>query len=185
MSPDQITSRIEYDTNGGCWLWTGSPKGWGYGSIHTGGKNRAAHRASYEAHKGEIPPGLCVLHKCDVPACVNPDHLFLGSRADNVADRISKGADPSKRTRPISESARLMWRVRRERHGENGGVVCGEAHGKSKLTDADVREIRLAYFSGLQPGGVRIGMEALGKRYGVSNTAVKNIIHRNTWGWLP
>ena len=65
----------------GCWLWIGFKNQWGYGRFH---RNMSfpyaqAHRLSWELEHGAIPAGLCVLHRCDVPACVNPDHLFLGT----------------------------------------------------------------------------------------------------------
>lgn len=79
------------DKSGDCWLWTGA-KGnqMGYGMFNLNGTKRA-HRVSWEICFGSIPKGLCVLHKCDVPLCVNPDHLFLGSNADNSRDKVDKG----------------------------------------------------------------------------------------------
>jgi len=77
---------------GPCWVWTGAHVPWGYGQIGlTGRKNGRAHVVSWEMHNGPIPDGLWVLHKCDNPPCVRPDHLFLGTVQDNTADMIAKG----------------------------------------------------------------------------------------------
>lgn len=74
----------------GCWLWTGSVNRGGYGKTKVDRKHITAHRWSWILHKGDIPDGLHVLHRCDVPACVNPDHLFIGTNQDNVDDRQRK-----------------------------------------------------------------------------------------------
>lgn len=97
----------------GCWLWTGRLRKNGYGRMKVNGKDERAHRVSWWIHRGEIPDDLCVLHKCDTRACVNPECLFLGTRKDNYDDMRQKG---------------------RHSHGESHSAACaagaqrGDAH---------------------------------------------------------
>src|SRR3990167_3209660 len=76
-----------------CWLWLGKPNNDGYGKfwITELGRSVPAHHFSWEIHNSPIPDDLCVLHTCDNPPCVRPDHLFLGTRGDNNRDRSTKG----------------------------------------------------------------------------------------------
>lgn len=102
----------------GCWEWTGSRNENGYGQISLGpGPIVKAHRAAWMVYRGPIPDGIQVLHHCDNPPCCNPDHLYLGTPADNSRDRISRGRH---RSAPLK----------------------GSAHPLAKLTEADVRHIR-------------------------------------------
>ncbi len=98
----------------GCWHWVGSKFWSGYGEFWNGKRKIRAHRFSYETEIGVIPSGLCVLHRCDNPSCVRPDHLFVGTRADNIKDMIDKRRD----------------RMR------------GEQHGSAKLTGKEILLIR-------------------------------------------
>jgi len=76
----------------GCWLWTGTTIGKGYGVFRTIPTIKTvAHRVAWQLYRGPIPNGMWVLHKCDTPSCVNPLHLFLGNRNDNSKDMVIKG----------------------------------------------------------------------------------------------
>lgn len=100
-----------------CWNWRSSAYWDGYGMFSVNGKQRRAHRVSWEIHNSKIPEGLFVLHRCDNRKCVRPSHLFLGTKKDNSLDMVSKG---------------------RHRHQ----VFHGERHPNAKLSDSVIREIR-------------------------------------------
>jgi hypothetical protein len=95
-------------TESGCHIWIGSEARGGYGQIKIHGKKQLAHRVSYAMCNGEVPASLDVLHACDVPCCVNPDHLFLGSDSDNQKDSVRKG-----RAYFSNHPDRLQWKPRK------------------------------------------------------------------------
>lgn len=170
---DRFWSRVE--KSDGCWLWTGSLNK-GYGQIKIDGNPVAAHRYSYTSHNGEIPAGLFVCHRCDVPRCVNPDHLFLGTARDNSQDaarkkRMASGDRNGSRThierRPRGE--RHHWHVR------PWARMHGEANGRAKLDADDVQLIRALVQRGLSTRA------ELARAFGVSSVAVNKIIKRENW----
>jgi len=115
---ERLLSHITIDQKTGCWNWNRYRMPTGYGQIGTeGSKPEMTHRVSWKLFKGPIPDGLWVLHKCDNPACVNPDHLFLGTHTDNMKDCVKKG------------------RFR-------ANIMYGENHPKHKLTVESVLAIR-------------------------------------------
>ena len=89
---ERFWAKVARGSTSECWLWLGGISSTGYGSIkRSGGARITAHRASWELHRGPVPDGLWVLHRCDVRRCVNPAHLFLGTRLDNIRDMDAKG----------------------------------------------------------------------------------------------
>lgn len=125
---------------GSCWDWSGSKHHQGYGLLHVRGKTVKAHRVSYRIHNGAIPAGMCVLHACDNTSCVNPEHLFLGTQADNVADMVAKGRARTKpRYGEDNPMARLNWRTVRKIR---------------KLAAAGVKQIELSRRFGASPMAV-------------------------------
>lgn len=89
---ERFEEKLAYEPNCGCWLWTGGShsKKKPYGKIRKGRKKYSTHRVAYELYIGKIPENLHVLHKCDMPACCNPDHLFVGTNQDNMTDMVKK-----------------------------------------------------------------------------------------------
>lgn len=152
---DRFWEKVDQSSPDGCWLWTGARSPQGYGRFQSGGRvngrSSVASRFSWQLAFGPIPAGMFVLHRCDNPPCVRPDHLFLGTNSDNMADMVNKG--------------RYVSRERLPR---------GEAHPCARLTEADVIEIRQRFASGET-------RTSLAKTFGVSLSTVHDIIRRNIW----
>lgn len=148
----RLLAKVEPIPIVGCWLWTGSVNPDGYGNFSYKGWSQKAHRIAYELFVGAVPDGLFVCHRCDVPGCVNPNHLFIGTNKDNVHDMLAKGRSPILGKLPPP-------------------VTCGEANIRSKLTAEKVREIRASTDSNV----------VLGRRYGVSGVAISKIKRKKMW----
>ena len=111
---------IKTDT---CWLWSGSKLPGGYGQMARQRGIRPhirAHRLSWELANGDIPDGLFVCHHCDNPACVRPDHLFLGTNGDNMRDMVSKGRSTARERNPQAKLTMPGARLIRQRYSEGG-----------------------------------------------------------------
>ena|ERR1019366_4582631 len=111
MISDQelIERHASPEPNSGCWIWGGYLNSYGYGRLGRNRSERGAHRLAYRVYRGPIPEGMLVLHRCDMPCCVNPNHLFLGTDADNNNDCIAKG----RAVHPAGEKqglAKLTWK---------------------------------------------------------------------------
>jgi hypothetical protein len=104
----------------GCWEWTASRQRFGHGTKWHNGAVRLVHRIAWEEANGPIPHGLCVLHRCDNPSCVRPEHLFLGTKGDNNVDRNTKGRSRS-HNRGITQCLRGHWYTPENTHLDRFG----------------------------------------------------------------
>lgn len=135
----------------GCWEWQKKPEPNGYGRTTYRRRRIGSHVLSYQLHRGVIPHGMYVCHTCDNRVCVNPDHLFLGTHQENVDDMVSKG-----------------------RHFH----PTGERHGRAKLTESQVTEIKSLCDSGEST------QDQIAAMFGVQRTTVSSIACGRNWGYL-
>lgn len=151
---DQYTTPVP---ESGCYLWLKSTMNTGYGQVNFGGRIRLAHRVSWLLEHGSLSDDTCVLHRCDVRSCVNPSHLFLGTRDDNLKDAARKGRTAS------GDRCTLHREPHRAAHGEN--------HYAAKLSGDDIIKIRADFRRPIE----------ICKDYGVSREAIRDIKARKRW----
>lgn len=157
VEPDQLTKALarfwpKVRKTDKCWFWIASKTRAGYGQFWFSGVYRTAHRVAYALLVGDVLDGMVVCHACDEPSCVRPDHLFTGTQADNMKDCARKG---------------------RRVPGMLGRV--GEMCPGSKLTDADVLEMRRLYETG------DVTQVSLGRKFGLHRVQVNKILNRKIW----
>lgn len=144
---ERFWSRVHMRGPDECWEWQGFRNPRGYG-ITRGFASRLAHRAAWELKHGSVPDGMCICHRCDNRACCKPDHLFVGTPSENVADMDAK-------------LRRGVYRPGR-----------GARHHRAVLTEQQARDIRANYAL------CRVSMSALAQRYGCSLQTISNVVHR-------
>ena len=157
---------VKPESGDGCWKWIGRKHQFGYGILQVTVevnvlKVMYSHRLSWQLHVGEIPDGMSVLHRCDNPECTRPDHLFLGTQADNLRDMDQKG----RRKKCSTENLR------------------GERSHMAKLTEPQIIEILERYSLGQQPKFIQTDMNLP-----VTSDAVWRICNRKNWRhitWKP
>jgi hypothetical protein len=156
-SIDRFKKLIMINENSDCHEWTGSIQSNGYGRFNVFGRSMYAHRFSALMKIGILRSGMDVCHKCDNRKCVNPDHLFIGTRKDNMRDAVSKGRHASGEKLSVSKR--------------------GDKSHLSKLTAAEVLEIRSMKLKGVKT-------KELSEKFNISSDNIRRIIRKDTWRYI-
>lgn len=138
-----------------CWIWAGPIFSDGYGNAGSGYPDQRAHRSSFILFNGKIPKGSMILHVCDIPLCINPQHLYLGDAKQNAKDALERGLHP-KGPNPKKSNP-------------------GGKNGRAKLSEKQVISIRKEYIFNEN------GAQKLARKYKISKRQVLNILKRETW----
>lgn len=170
---------IEYSADS-CWLWKGHLNEHGYGDVRITRKRLFhASRVLWKVYTGFDPAELSVLHRCDNPCCVRPDHLWLGTPAQNSADMAEKGRSTTGDRNPSRIYRERMPRGDSHWTRRNPGIFAGEDNPAAKLTPDLVRTLRTEY----RAGG--ISYSELGKKYGISMTCAYQVVVGQRWKHIP
>jgi HNH endonuclease len=147
----------------GCWDWMRALNNKGYAVCYVAGRQTLAHRTSYEVSKGQIPIGVFVLHECDNPKCINPDHLFLGTQIDNMQDCKAKGRMSKP---PPNPKGRNVGRMPR-----------GESLWNQTLTEAEARDIMRLHME-------HLNISQIASRLNKPKHIVADVCRGRSWRWL-
>lgn len=184
---EKIMSRIEKTPS--CWIWRGARDRRGYGTFHHRDNTYKAHRVVYTLLVGEIPPGKLLLHSCDNPACVNPEHLTPGTHQDNINDMMKKGRHRKpQEKRPIKKLS-LEEKQAIVLNGDRSNRSLAKEFGVSLLTIRRVkgsRPVKLSPIELIPPKGltqeqkleIKLSHKSTGelaKEFGVSNQTIRRI----------
>lgn len=196
LTPEEkIRSHVIKNDNTGCLVWSGkSFNQQGYGIVRHNGRNTSAHRLAWILANGPIPEGLHVCHRCDNPPCCNPEHLFIGTRKDNMQDCLAKGRfatgdrsgarlHPEKLPRGDDNFARkhpelIKWKPNHAWRLNPEKMKRGERVPSHKIKERQIPEIR-----GLASSG--ISLKSISVKFAVSYECILRIVRRKTWKHVP
>lgn len=154
----KIMQRVDVRPNG-CWLWKGCLSG-KYAKIGVARRNFRVHRVLWESLNGPVPPGRILCHTCDTPTCVNPEHVYPGTKSDNARDAVQR--------QRMNCGSRNGTRTRPERRSR------GEAHYNAKITEDDVRRIRAKREEGF-------GLAAIARELDLPHGSVRGVLEGKSW----
>lgn len=171
--PERFWQKVDKRSPDGCWPWVATKNNKGYGMAYapeiTGGQEkRLAHRVSYIMAFGPISPNVCVLHRCDNPPCVNPAHLFLGTKKENMQDALAKGRTRYATRRGDSHPQRQ----------DPSKVLRGERNGNAKLNALTVVGLRKRLALGTP-------LRQLARETGLNRKTLMHMRDRKSWKHIP